>query len=677
MSKNIQLFVACLLILLFVVPFQAATAQEAQPSIEAPAAPVISSGQPVTNAALQPLGGKWFNANLIQDGDAENASYASFWQDNEGFSQEITYEAYCGASCAFPGPYDPGPTLRGNSFFYMGYTTNHGPQTNAWIKNKIPVSLIQSTINTGLVRYIVSGYFGGYASQGDTAQLHLFFENGSGSSLAQVIVGNVTPAQRNYKTGLVYRQMTGYVPKGTANINMVLQSGTLSGSDYRTGFADNLSLVLLPVQNFLPAIKQPTNQTPPRTGYPAPSAVVVAPNGLTRMQVNWTDNTNDELGFEVQRINADHTVDTICNTRPDVTECLDPGISASVPSGYIYLGSQVTYTYQVRAIGPSVNSAWANGAGITATMPTVVPSLLPSHTFNCQSLDTTSSSTTFVWNDPFNYEAGFALYANNSSSPNWLMLEGGTKISFINQPPGTITLTIKPFVYDPANPNYVYESSTSCTAQAVLPSPSSNGTSRFTNNASYPVISLIVDGWEQFPVKPLAILPGTYYELTGMSSGSHSWTATTGFWDNYGQRFEMYTYSGAYNQPASGTANITLPDMTIQNLLTVPPTNVGYWEGYYWDANIVCHTAAFKFYPNGSYAFFVGNVQQGTGTYSLVQREPSIFSVKFHVSGLPTGTDALLIETNGMFYLKNGPTSWLQITYVYKPQGYVYNAFCP
>ncbi len=41
------------------------------------------------------------------------------------------------------------------------------------------------------------------------------------------------------------------------------------------------------------------------------------------------------------------------------------------------------------------------------------------------------------------------------------------------------------------------------------------------------------------------------------------------------------------------------------------------------------------------------------------------------------GTDALLVETHGMFYLENGPSSWKQITYVYKPQGYVYNAFCP
>jgi hypothetical protein len=39
--------------------------------------------------------------------------------------------------------------------------------------------------------------------------------------------------------------------------------------------------------------------------------------------------------------------------------------------------------------------------------------------------------------------------------------------------------------------------------------------------------------------------------------------------------------------------------------------------------------------------------------------------------------DGLLIETHGQFFMKNGPSTWLQITYVYKPQGYVRNPFCP
>jgi hypothetical protein len=210
-----------------------------------------------------------------------------------------------------------------------------------------------------------------------------------------------------------------------------------------------------------------------------------------------------------------------------------------------------------------------------------------------------------------------------------------------------------------------------------LPSPPSAGISYFHNDASYPVISLIVDGWEQFPVRPLGILPCAYYELDGVPSGQHSWTAVTGFWDDFGQRFEMYNYSGTYGQPVSGSSNAHIPDVTIQNLLTVPPTNLGYWEGYYFDASSNCHTTAFRFQQNGTYTFYNANTQVDSGTYSLVLREPSIFSVKFHVTSANQNVDGLLIETRGQFFMRNGPASWPQITYVYKPQGYVRNAFCP
>lgn len=682
MKTAVQCLLSCFLAAAFLFsPYQAARAQQAQPAATAQAAPIISAGRPISPGGDASALGGVFNMNLIPDGDAEYASYLNYWADNEGYSRICRYGAACGSTSTFPSPYDPGPTVRGSSFYYMGETTNHSAQTNLWIKNKIPLAPIQQAIDTGKVRYIVSGYFGGYGSQTDTARLQLFFENPGYPNTAEFSIGDVTAVERQNKTALLYRQRTGFVPKGTKYINMVLQSGTLSGSNYRTGFADNLSLILLPLQTFLPLVQTSAANQPPQAGYPAPSGILVAPNGLTRMEIKWTDNTSDELGFEVQRINSDATVDTICQTRPNVTTCLDPGLFSRVQGGYGYLGSGRLYTYQVRAIGPSVNSGWASGSGTTATMPAIVPSLKSNASFTCQSLGTTSTSTTFVWNDPFNYEAGFALYLNGKASPDYLMLEGGTKVSFINQVPGsTITLKMVPFIYDLNNPGYILvptAANASCTAQAVLPAPASSGVSHFTNSASYPVVSLVVDGWEQFPARPLGILPGAYYELTGVPAGQHTWTATTGFWDDFGRRFEMYKYSGSYNQGASGRATIAIPDMTINNLLSVPPANTGYWEGYYWDANSTCHTAAFKFSPSGSYTFYAGNSAQGSGTYSLVTREPAIFSVKFHVSGLPSGTDALLVETHGMFYLRNGPPSWPQITYVFKPQGYVYNAFCP
>jgi hypothetical protein len=661
-----RLFASLLSVLFFLQPLQGAAAQEAQPSGGQPAAPLVPE---TTLSAI-------FNTNLVPDGNAE-LPYTPYWVDNEGFTQIKLYGADCGGICDFPTPYDPGPLQRGASFFYMGTTSNHTNGTNMWIKNKVSLAAIQSAINSGKVRYILSGYFGGESINPNTAQLHMFFETDSGSSKGEVVVGNVTPAERQNKTGLLYREKIGYIPSGTTKINLLLQSGYFApASDLRTGYADNLSLILLPVQEFVPSVYNGKSGPPPKTGIPAPTGVSVTPNGLTRMDIYWTDNSTNELGFEVQRINPDSSVDTICNTKPNVTYCFDPGISQSAPYGYVYLGNQKTYTYQVRAVGAGTNSAWVNGSGTTRQQPLTPPS--PTHgSFTCQAIDVTSSAATFVWNDPFNYEAGFNIYLGSNPAPSYSMLEGGTKISFINQVPGSITLKIKPFVYDRADPTYVYESATFCTATAVLPSPPSSGAARFYNDASYPVISLTVDGWEQFPVRPLGILSGAYYELTGVPSGQHTWTATTGFWDDWGRRFSMYNYTGSYTQPGSGSFSIHIPDMTIQDLLTVPPANLGYWEGYYFDTYGNCFTTAFKFMQNGTYKFYNANSQVDSGTFSLVQRQPAIFSTKFHVSSSKQNVDGLLIETHGQFFMKNGPSSWLQITYVYKPQGYVRNPFCP
>lgn len=658
-----RLLASLLVVTFCLLPPQAAVAQEAEPTAGRPA-PLVA-----------PEGGRWYNANLVPAGDAES-DYTPYWHDNEGYTQIVPYGNSC-SGCTFPTPYDPGPVQRGSNFFFMGHTGD-AAGTNMWIDNKINLTPIQSAVDTGRVRYVLSGYFGGEGDNPSTAQFHMFFETGSGSSNGEVVVGDVTPAERQNKIGLLYREATGFVPAGTRQINLLLQAGYFSPEiEWRTGYADNLSLVLLPIRTFLPLVTRgPAGQIPPQTGFPAPSGVIVTPNGLTRMDVHWTDNSTGELGFEVQRVNPDATVDTICNTKPDVTYCFDPGISQQAPYGYVYLGNQVTYTYQVRAVGAGINSAWTGGAGTTAQMPLTPPSLLAGGSFTCQAIETTSSSTTFVWNNPFNYHAGFNLYLGVNTSPSWSMLEKGTRISFINQSPGSITLRMVPFVYDRSNPTVVYESATSCKATANLPSPPSSGISRFFNNASYPVISLTVDGWEQFPVRPLGILPGAYHELDGVSPGLHSWTAVTGFWDDEGRRFAMYEYTGSYTQSGSTPINVSIPDMTIRDLLTVPPANLGYWEGYYFDQYANCWTAAFKFKQDGTYTFYNTNSPVSSGSYSLVEREPAILSTKFHVSG-GQSADGLLIETRGQFYMKNGPSSWNQITYVYKPQGYVRNPFCP
>ena len=256
---------ASLLVATFtLLPWQEAASQEPQPGA-APLAPMV---EPKTNLSPSAL----FNTNLVPDGDAENTNFSTYWHDNEGFTQILAYGTSCGAMCNFPGPYDVGPTIRGTHFWFMGITSNHSNGNNLWINNKIALAPIQSAIDSGRVRYILSGYFGGDTTLPATAQLHMFFENGSGGSKGEQIVGNVTPADRGNKTGLLYREKTGTIPAGTQFINLAVQTGAINPApnNYRTGYADNLSLVLLPIQVYLPADFKPAVRPAAQNGLSGP-----------------------------------------------------------------------------------------------------------------------------------------------------------------------------------------------------------------------------------------------------------------------------------------------------------------------------------------------------------------------------------------------------------------------
>jgi hypothetical protein len=657
-----------------------------QPAIPVAAAPPAQAPTPPTRAEAQLTGSAstlstLFRTNLIPDGDAELDPLTHGWVDNEGYTRTVAYgdTTLCGGLCVFPTLYDPGPEVRGKEFFFEGLPNNSFKYngTNMWIKDRIDLAPIRAAIDTGRVGYTISGYFGGDGSNPTAAQLHMFFDMASGPNKGEVTVGNVTAADRHNKTGMLYREATGVIPPGTEFLNFVLQTATLPGVGVvRTGFADNLSLVLEPPEMYLPAVLNAgggASPAPSKTGIPAPSNVHGTANGLTRMDVSWTDNSKNETGFEVDRQWEDGTFEPICYTKSNEAYCLDIG---QRPSGYFMMGASSIYTYRVQALGQGLNSDWATGTGTTNPPASTLP--IASETMKCSSIDYTSTQVTLVWTDPYSNETDFyidILIGSGDFTELARVLENGTSLTVIDLSPGMpVRFRIRPH-------NDVGFATSSCVTTAVtLPGGGSNPTTYvktlFNNKTSYPVISLVVDGWEQFPVRPLAILSGSYYEMDGLAAGTHTWSATTGFWDDWGQRFEMYQYSGTFTQPASGSYSVDIPEMTINDILSVPPDNVGYWEGYYWDANITCHTAAFKFKQDGTYIFYVGNKTQGTGTYSDYQRLPNIFSLKFSLSGL-SGVQAFLIETHGQFDLNNGPDGWKQITYVFKPQGYVYNPFCP
>ncbi len=90
-----------------------------------------------------------------------------------------------------------------------------------------------------------------------------------------------------------------------------------------------------------------------------PSGLTVTPASGVSANVNWTDNSNNETGFTLQRTNPDATT-TLFTVAAGTTAYNDTGLTPGA-----------TYSYQVRANNFAANSAFT--AATTVIMPTTPP----------------------------------------------------------------------------------------------------------------------------------------------------------------------------------------------------------------------------------------------------------------------------------------------------------------
>lgn len=186
-----------------------------------------------------------FNENLIINGDAESdagSATGGIIGPVTGFTTvgNFTVTKY-GASSGFPLVTDPGPFDRGLNFF------SGGPSNAASSAQQlINVASIASSIDLGSTRYQLSGFLGGFSSQGDHAVLTASFLDDQNAPLGFAAIGPVTNIDRNNATGLLERNTDGFVPVGTRSIEIALALTRAAGS-FNDGYADNLSLKLTPV----------------------------------------------------------------------------------------------------------------------------------------------------------------------------------------------------------------------------------------------------------------------------------------------------------------------------------------------------------------------------------------------------------------------------------------------
>lgn len=128
-------------------------------------------------------------------------------------------------------------------------------------------------------------------------------------------------------------------------------------------------------------------------GLAAPSNLVANATSATQIVLTWQDNSTTETGFEIERAVGTGTFSLLATTGADVTTFTNNGLTANT-----------LYTYHVRAITATAQSAFSNDA--STTTPAVGGPAAPS---NLQATLTSPTQATLTWQDNSSNETGFEV----------------------------------------------------------------------------------------------------------------------------------------------------------------------------------------------------------------------------------------------------------------------------
>src|SRR5439155_12143805 len=163
-------------------------------------------------------------------------------------------------------------------------------------------------------------------------------------------------------------------------------------------------------------IVTPTPPAPTPTPTPsipaAPSNLTAAASSSSTITIAWTDNSNNETAFRVERAPAAAGPWTYIGATT-LTGYGDTGLAASTP-----------YYYRVAAYNTAGTSAYSNTASAT-TWPTIpgAPSRLPAR-------GASSSRIDLSWTDNSSNESGFKIERSGASGGPWSQIATSTVASY-------------------------------------------------------------------------------------------------------------------------------------------------------------------------------------------------------------------------------------------------------
>jgi len=102
-------------------------------------------------------------------------------------------------------------------------------------------------IDSGNLRFNLSGWLGGFESSNDGATLLATFKDRNGTQISQSSIGPVTANDRSNVTSLLFRSTTGQIPPGTRSVEVALKMERTDGQ-LDDAYADNISFSIDNVQ---------------------------------------------------------------------------------------------------------------------------------------------------------------------------------------------------------------------------------------------------------------------------------------------------------------------------------------------------------------------------------------------------------------------------------------------
>jgi titin len=266
----------------------------------------------------------------------------------------------------------------------------------------------------------------------------------------------------------------------------------------------------------------------------APTALGGAAASGTEIDLTWTDNSNNETSFSIERApdnaGAPGTYAVVGSVGANVTTFANTGLTAGT-----------TYWYRVQALNATGSSAYSNALAVAVLAPPAAPSAL---TLSVQS----STQINLAWTDNASNETGFAIerapdVAGGAGTYVQIATVGANITSYFDTGLTASTAYWYRVRATNAGGNSAYSNAIAATTQAPAPPPPPTAPSGLTLTAASPTqINL---GWTDnsadetgFSIERApdnAGTAGTYAVVTSVAANATSYqntglTASTTYW---------------------------------------------------------------------------------------------------------------------------------------------------